>query len=743
MKVLIVVSAFLLVQVYGNAINAKCEPDRFTRCTDTFARALGLPSMPTDASVLDQQIKKIEARGKQGQMQVCKAAEALQSCLGQEYGDCMSVAFLKSIGESDKDAKQFVVISQQLQKQCVQISMINEKCDSELFDKCTTSFARALGLPQMPTDASVLDRQIEQIEAKGKQGEAQVCKAAGNLQDCLGQEYNDCISVAYLKSIGESDKDAKQFVAISKQLEQQCAQIQMINEKCDSGLFDKCTTSFARALGLPQMPTDASVLDRQIKQIEAKGRQGQQQVCKAAKNLQDCLGEEYNDCISVAYLKSIGESDKDAKQFVAISKQLEQQCAQISMVNEKCDSELFEKCTTSFARALGLPQMPTDASVLDRQIKQIEAKGKQGKAQVCKAAGNLQDCLGQEYNDCISVAYLKSIGESDKDAKQFVAISKQLEQQCAQISMVNAKCEHQLFTKCTETFAKALGLGHMPTDASVLDNRIKQIEAKGKEGKALVCKAAGNLQDCLGQEYNDCMSVAFLKSIGESDRDAKQFVAISKQLEQQCAQIQMINAKCDSQLFTKCTNMFAQALSLPSMPTDADVLINQIEKLEAKGTQGKEQVCGAEVYLKTCLAQQYDDCISVEYLKSIGESDKDAQEFVDISNQLQKQCTQIQMITAKCEVSLVQKCGNNFAQALGLPSAPQDPSVLEKQIEQIEAKGKQGQIQVCNADKALQKCLGAEYRDCTSVAFLESMGLSEKDAKEFEHIARDLEITCA
>jgi len=64
--------------------------------------------------------------------------------------------------------------------------------------------------------------------------------------------------------------------------------------------------------------------------------------------------------------------------------------------------------------------MPTDASVLDNQIKQLESQGKQ--QQVCQAAGNLQSCLGQEYDDCISVAFLKSIGESDKDAKKFVEI---------------------------------------------------------------------------------------------------------------------------------------------------------------------------------------------------------------------------------------------------------------------------------------------------------------------------------
>jgi len=156
-------------------------------------------------------------------------------------------------------------------------------------------------------------------------------------------------------------------------------------------------------------------------------------VCDYDRNLQTCFGDEYSSCISVDFLKSIGESEADAKKFVALAQQLVNTCKSSTSfaVNAKCEPQRFDKCTDTFAKALGLPQMPTDASVLDKQIKDIVAKeGAAGQKRVCEAAGNLQQCLGDEYDTCISVDFLKSIGESEADAKKFVALAQQLMTTC-------------------------------------------------------------------------------------------------------------------------------------------------------------------------------------------------------------------------------------------------------------------------------------------------------------------------
>jgi len=310
MKVLIIVAAFLLVQVYGNPINAKCDQQLFTKCTNTFAQALGLPSMPSDATVLDKQIKQFEQAGKQAQ--VCQAYGNMQSCFGQQFDDCVSVAFLKSIGESDKDAQEFIAMSQQLKIECAHVDahVINAKCDPTLFTKCTNTFDQGL--------------------VKAGRNRTEMCQVYGNYQTCLGQQYDDCMSIAFLKSTGESDASIQVFLFSIQMIKSECQQVQanVINAKCDPTLFAKCANTFAEALYLRGMPPEPWVLEALIKTFEAEGKQGLQELCKAKENLNGCLGAEYSDCMTVAFWKSTGISDKDAQEFVTIFQQLDKTCLQ-------------------------------------------------------------------------------------------------------------------------------------------------------------------------------------------------------------------------------------------------------------------------------------------------------------------------------------------------------------------------------------------------------------------------------
>jgi hypothetical protein len=313
---------------------------------------------------------------------------------------------------------------------------VNAQCDAAKFGKCMDTFAKALGLPEMPKDPAVLRAQITKImHEQGEQGVGKICDAAQSLQSCLGDQYDSCINVDFLKSIGHTQAEAESFVSMAKGLEHMCGQfIQLnVNAKCEPARFVRCTDAFAKALGLPAMPTDASVLAAQIKKLQDQGEQGQIKVCTAAEKFQGCLADEFDACINVDFLKSIGESQKDAEQFVALAKQLEKQCVQRPMflVNAQCDAAKFGKCMDTFAKALGLPEMPKDPSVLDRQIKKILAdEGQQGQVKVCKAAQNLQSCLGDQYDSCLNVDFLKSIGHTQAEAEQFVALAKQLEKQC-------------------------------------------------------------------------------------------------------------------------------------------------------------------------------------------------------------------------------------------------------------------------------------------------------------------------
>jgi hypothetical protein len=250
------------------------------------------------------------------------------------------------------------------------------------------------------------------------------------------------------------------------------------------------------------------------------------------------LGPDYKGCVSVEYYKSIDEPETDAKEFITLMQDLKKQCTQVNFAsNPTCDQALFTKCTDSFAQALDLPSMPKNATVLFFQIVKITFSSPQGEGQVCKAVGNLHTCLGQQYIACVSVEFIESIGISAKDSKEFVEISQTLEKECAQkfyLNVINAQCDLEHFKQCGDTFAKGLGLPRMPKDPSVLDRQVKTSEAQGKVGVAKVCTAEQGLQKCLGQQYDTCISVAYLKSIGVSDADANKFVAISQELETRC-----------------------------------------------------------------------------------------------------------------------------------------------------------------------------------------------------------------
>lgn len=63
-----------MASVRGSPIsNVNCDINTFNTCTDTFAKELGLPEMPTDANVVVEQIGKLVAeQGLDGQKRVCK-----------------------------------------------------------------------------------------------------------------------------------------------------------------------------------------------------------------------------------------------------------------------------------------------------------------------------------------------------------------------------------------------------------------------------------------------------------------------------------------------------------------------------------------------------------------------------------------------------------------------------------------------------------------------------------------------
>jgi hypothetical protein len=284
--------------------------------------------------------------------------------------------------------------------------------------------------------------------------QTRVCNADKALIQCLGDQFDSCISTAYLQSIGISEYDAIVFVDYYKQLEQICTSHlfkSISNAKCEPGRFDQCTDQFAKDIGLPKMPTDYIELFSYIEELLQGGEQ--EKVCIADRALIKCFGDEYVSCISVDFLKSIGESEKDAQGFVALAKRVEQACRPVSFkMNAQCDNTKFSQCTDTFAKSLGLPAMPTDATKLVDQINKLFNGGQ--KSTVCNADKALIDCLGDQYDSCISVDYLKSIGESEFDADLFVYEATLVKTICSIPVPSNAQCDNSRFQQCTDTLPR-------------------------------------------------------------------------------------------------------------------------------------------------------------------------------------------------------------------------------------------------------------------------------------------------
>jgi len=92
--------------------------------------------------------------------------------------------------------------------------------------------------------------------------------------------------------------------------------------QCDKQKFDQASDAFAKELGLPGKPSDVKALLNAMFQLVVKqGLEGQKKICTAFKNLNNTLGDQYDSCFSVAYLKSIGVKPIDASAIVVLAAQ--------------------------------------------------------------------------------------------------------------------------------------------------------------------------------------------------------------------------------------------------------------------------------------------------------------------------------------------------------------------------------------------------------------------------------------
>jgi len=132
--------------------------------------------------------------------------------------------------------------------------------------------------------------------------------------------------------------------------------------ECDNQRFQKCVDSFARDLGLPGMPQDIKQLLLVLAALAQQGPAGLQQICKALQNAKTCFDDQYDTCISVKYLTSIGQPKETAIVIVVLVNDVNYACttaADVFNKNAACISDVgqknmaqLKKCATDYQENL-------------------------------------------------------------------------------------------------------------------------------------------------------------------------------------------------------------------------------------------------------------------------------------------------------------------------------------------------------------------------------------------------------
>jgi len=184
-----------------------------------------------------------------------------------------------------------------------------------------------------------------------------------------------------------------------------------IAENCDTNLFNKCTDAFAKQLGLEKFVPRYGTLEKAISKIvKEQGQDGLQKICGYMKELKECLGNQYDSCVSVDYLQSIGSQKSDAAVIVGASRQLNYICTDawdIVTSNFKClisiqngnGLEPFRVCVDNFLSAWA-KDPSNECKYLKEQASCFETAIKAKCPQVAPIVCKTVKLMDEVYSNC-------------------------------------------------------------------------------------------------------------------------------------------------------------------------------------------------------------------------------------------------------------------------------------------------------------------------------------------------------
>jgi len=152
----------------------------------------------------------------------------------------------------------------------------------------------------------------------------------------------------------------------------------------------------------------------------------------------------------------------------------------------KCDNQKFQTCTESFAKALGFSNIQ---ELLNKFGEILKEEGLNGQKRICTARNDYEKCLGDQYDACFSVDFLKSIGETAENATYIIGAAAQQKYICTSgwdVYSKNWACIHDAPEKYKEDFAKCQ----------------HDCEEKMKKDPGNKCLYLQGLFDCVSAVYN-------------------------------------------------------------------------------------------------------------------------------------------------------------------------------------------------------------------------------------------------
>jgi hypothetical protein len=338
-----------------------------------------------------------------------------------------------------------------------------------------------------------------------------------------------------------------------------------VEPTCDRPRFKRCINQFAKDVGLSGLPKRAAALAAYLNQLIASRRAaGFEQVCKAARNIKTCLGDQLESCFSAQQLEGMGIPPLDVLIYRELQAALASECGagydvihqnidcmincatrhqsefigcaadfersvkrdpshvcdhaqkflrcNTALVDQSCGSDVSAATCNAMRAELNIP-LPTCKNLTCMSQDDISIMESSHGLLSSRKTALLVDTLGESLPPSMlrQVAPAQDDDDDDDDST---------EENEEEASDTRAKCNDQKLGQCAKAYAQQLGLKSMPADPMEFAKAVQAILDKyGKIGFKKICASGLKFGKCLGlRQAKVCLTIEHLVELGLTTR---------------------------------------------------------------------------------------------------------------------------------------------------------------------------------------------------------------------------------